>query len=118
MSDISKAIKVLEELAEIYRMEQSTDSYYATRYGIEALKEKEARDNPKPLTLEELKEQTGKWVWVLLLNKSVGALCCTKVWQIGDEFCYFCDNGHHRDFCLDDYGKTWLAYPYEPKEAR
>lgn len=81
---------------------------------IEALRAMEERDNPKPLTLDQLKERVGKPVWFKPVNNDEGW------WRVisrtepldGDAF-YFTDS-----YCWRNaYGKTWLAYDHEPKES-
>lgn len=81
-----------------------------------ALREKQERENPKPLTLEELKEHYRKSVyavsldgeeenqWGILRRSLCGSI---GIWNKRSEMALFVES---------DYGKTWLAYDYEPKE--
>lgn len=66
-------------------------------------RKKQERDNPKPLTLEELREIDGV-VWV----------CYPQVtfWTLTDKMC--CTR---YKFSSADYGKTWLAYRNKPTEV-
>lgn len=78
------------------------------------------RHNPKPLTLEELRERIGKPVWIEVKNEA--EYCEPSYWAIvGSEW----DNGE--GIALDDaytgdgaayylYDKTWLAYDYPPED--
>ena len=82
---------------------------------LAALREKEARENPEPLTLEELRHMDGEPVWIVAKHYRTFA----DVVQVmgrdkGDDFVGFkiChnlqENGH---------GKTWTAYRHKPKEG-
>jgi hypothetical protein len=83
---------------------------------IEALREKAERENPKPLTLEELKERVGKPVWIQkehygeykVFKKHHDSLnkYGKRYWFTDKEILFECH-----------YGETWLAYDYEPKGA-
>ena len=100
------------------RMKETVD--YALRYGIEppklqseieayamaieALKEKAERENPAPLTMDELVQMDGVPVWIRDKHSS------------GYEFSadaadYF--EGRNPK----EYGKTWTAYRHKPKEV-
>lgn len=76
----------------------------------EALLHQQERENPHPLTLEELKQMDGQPVWIVKNGEGgkwfifdVGVW--SKILYAGDKF------------NLDFYGETWLAYRYPPKEA-
>jgi hypothetical protein len=73
------------------------------KYILDLLMQEHKRENPQPLTLKELKERVGKPVWTVT-NGVVGS----GRWEIVD-FLYDC--------FTDSYGKTWIAYDHEPKEA-
>lgn len=83
----------------------------ALEMAITALREKAERENPQPLTLEELRGMIGKPVYV------VG--CGGGGWEIfeGCDDCGF--------WCADEsfysaggYDKSWTAYRHKPKEAQ
>lgn len=71
---------------------------------------------PKPLTLDELKQREGKPVWVKRINEECD-ICgdgwcvidfwsgCVNVWWFGSEV----EDTPNES----DYGKTWLAYDRE-----
>jgi len=68
-----------------------------------ALKEKQARENPKPLTVEQVKKRADKPYWhKSLIQKHEG-------WAILGEHIAKNPNDYH-------YGERWLAYDYEVKE--
>lgn len=83
---------------------------------LEALREKAARENPEPLTLEELRQMDGEPVWCRsCLNGRaewtiLRAVEMSKTWfvALGGATQGFGDK--------DTYGKTWLAYREKPKE--
>lgn len=91
-----------------------------TDMAIQALKEQEERENPKPLTLNELKQMEGEVVWVVVIDKE--AFCDPK-----DTFSEW---GHVRKSWVrlwdasradiitvshhfEDYNKTWIAYRHK-----
>lgn len=81
---------------------------------IEALCEKQERENPEPLTLAELREMDGEPVWIVAKHYRTFADVVQVMGQDkGDDFVGFkiChnlqENGH---------GKTWNAYRHKPKE--
>lgn len=88
---------------------------------LEALRAQQERENPKPLTLEELRERFGKPVWIDVIGNEEREPSLYAI--VGNEW----DEGDGidlHDLINDDgaayelYGKTWLAYDHEPKEAR
>ena len=68
------------------------------------------REDPKPLTLEELRQMDGEPVWIVWPDGRIKS----QWWIVGSL------EWHNMDFfdpytpC--DYGKTWLAYRHKPKE--
>ena len=92
------------------------DNVDAVRLSIVALKEKAARDDPRPLTLEELRQMDGEPVWVKADHYGTFAdVVRIHGKESGDAFvgvkiCYrLQENG---------YGKTWIAYRHKPKEVQ
>lgn len=81
--------------------------------GAAALRAQEERDNPKPLTIDELRQMDGEPVWI--------EGCCISAtrkteWALVFEAGGFCrtSNGNIAIFSL--YGTGWLAYRHKPKE--
>lgn len=76
-----------------------------------ALKKQYERDNHQPLTLAELKQMEGEPAWVIslitnkgwweLLNIQGGSIACRDGLRV-----------------FANYGNTWVAYAYEPKEEQ
>lgn len=85
----------------------------AVRAGKAALREKAERENPKPLTLEELRQMEGEPVFLVIENLDV------QRWAIldfsGDERTSF-QNGLR--FLNEVYGMTWICYRHKPKEVQ
>ncbi len=75
------------------------------------------RDNPKPLTIEELRQMNGEPVWVKPLNaaKDKGEWCVTDFYK--DSFDALIPGIDNTWYESKDYGKTWEAYRHKPKEA-
>jgi acyl-CoA reductase-like NAD-dependent aldehyde dehydrogenase len=66
MCDIDKAIEQYKDYQESGWSKSEVPNSYYLMLAIAALKEKQARENPKPLTLEQLKQREGKPVWVVV----------------------------------------------------
>ena len=89
---------------------------------LTALRDQQARENPKPLTLEELYqvEDEPLYLFCTVGNWKVNG------WHIVKPVNYL--DGAFKDLQLDNnesniidtfnYGKTWLAYRQKPKEAK
>lgn len=83
----------------------------AVRAGIAALEEKAEREDPKPLTLEELRQMDGEPIWLdgfewrisYGVSTFTGSLCL--------------ETGLGCRIPLDGYGETWFAYRHKPKEV-
>lgn len=88
------------------------------KIAIQALQEKAERENPKPLTLEQLKGK--KWkAWIYIKTNEMAAM--TSDWyRIFEPIIADFSVGYPGviwDLDFSDYGKTWSAYDHEPKEA-
>lgn len=87
---------------------QSND---ALRVALEALSAQLARENPQPLSLEELKARVGKPVFIAFpLDIEKGG------WRLYEGFSQKCAlfRGDYSLY-IDGYGKTWLAYDHQPQ---
>lgn len=62
----------------------------------------------KPLTLEELRKMDGKPVWILRTEDDSGWWAIVR---LGNDRA---NTEYGAYFMLSEYGKTWLAYSYEP----
>ena len=84
------------------------------KMALDALIEKQTREEQKALTLDELRQMAGEPVWV----QSPGVPEYGR-WAIvegvdttdGDKILYL-----HDDFTCHEYGRVWLAYRYKPRE--
>lgn len=91
---------------------------------IDALREKQERDNPKPLTLEQLRERNGKPVYIRTGEGNEGWGICERT---GDSF-MFGEFEPDSDFYNMTYNDpvghfglhvlSWLAYDHKPKEDK
>ncbi|WP_368234793.1 hypothetical protein [Anaerotruncus rubiinfantis] len=122
---IDKAVAIIQQSHDNAVRHELEDTI-GRRYGdiaqafamaLEALREKAARENPEPLTLEELRQMDGEPVWCCscLNGRSEWAILraveMSKTWfvALGGATQGFGDK--------DTYGKTWLAYREKPKEG-
>lgn len=80
-----------------------------------APREQEERENPTPLTLDELRQMAGEPVWIKLFDPD------EEFWALRNDWVDTRNPEpmillHGRWYLHDDYGKTWLAYRQKPKE--
>ena len=87
----------------------------AERMAIAALREKAEREDPKPLTLEELRQLEGQPVWIKAKHYGIKADVVRILGkEDGDAFIGFEINHRLQE---NGYGKTWIAYRHKPKEV-
>lgn len=93
-------------------------SFY--RDALEALREKVERENPEPLTLDELRQMDGEPVWIQNIKNPERSRWELMTYAIYSETikmyqvrtCFA-----QKLACIrwsDNYGKTWLAYRIKP----
>lgn len=83
-------------------------------YVRSALRAQQERENPKPLTLEELRERAGKYpVFCVDIEEDL-PFGTSREWAIEKVHEKLV---HRYVWRFDAYGKTWLAYGHEPKEG-
>ena len=109
LSAEEKAIEVIQELRKKYAANPETRYLMALIMAESALREKAERENPQPLTLEELKERVGKPVF-LMWKRGKQWPWEADGWVIDDEDDEYVDGWNYKN-----YGITWLAYDFEPK---
>lgn len=78
-----------------------------------AIREKAEREDPKPLTLEELRQTIGTPVYIVRYPSCIGEWaiftdCADYGFCCGDETFYFANS----------YGTRWKAYRHKPKEVK
>ena len=95
----------------------------ALNMAIAALQEKAERENPAPLTIEELRQMDGEPVWVAdLINQGHSGYCVIYVNKdslevYGDRFCSAYIPGIENTwYSFNTYEKKWIAYRHKPKE--
>lgn len=96
----------------------------ALNMAIAALQEKAERENPAPLTIEELRQMDDEPVWVTDPSEpAVSAYCtidvCTRFKEdrANDKYSEaMVPGGGFSYYQFDKYGKTWIAYRHKPKE--
>jgi hypothetical protein len=120
MTDTEKAIRQFELLRKLGYAGSELPSHDVLLKAENALRTQQERENPQPLTLEQLRERVGKPVWIDIIGymgnmTSEWGLVngCMKSIETSSGYALYYDDDDG-----DDYGKTWLAYDHEPKEAR
>jgi len=81
---------------------------------IAALREYSYHHNPRPLTLDELRERVGEPVWVVW-NEDHDYDGWDVLHSIGSTYAVF--YGWRTWMVLKEYGKAWAAYSHKPKEG-
>lgn len=114
MNEIEKAIETIKHISDIDTKYHLGISNYDLLTAIEALREKAEQENPKPLTLDELREMDGEPVWIV----ENGETKCGVVNLEGNCFekepVITLANGNF--YLLKEYnGKTWPAYRTRPE---
>lgn len=116
MDEIEKAIRFFEsdiEMNPLFTCKVNPDKtidYVAL--AIQALQEKAERDNPQPLTLEELKITEYKPKYIVSLDNSFKSRWSLENANFGEKF-YFGACSYLR---ISEYNKAWVAYDHEPKD--
>ena len=90
------------------RAEEVTDLYLIDKkFIMDAIREKQERENPKPLTIEELQQMNGEPVFIRKLDGD------QSFWMLA-----YPDVVSNRLGWLDyrNYGSAWVAYRHKPKE--
>lgn len=88
-----------------------TDLYLMDKaFVLDALREKAERENPKPLTIEELRQVNGEPVW---LDGFEWRVCYGTSTYRGSEYL---ETGMGCGIPLDGYGQSWFAYRHKPRE--
>jgi hypothetical protein len=93
-------------------------SIEADKAAISALREAAERENPQPLTLDELRKQDGRWIWIEHMESSCslkkpGEWLKLKSCNPNREHPYVDFEG--KAMCAIYYGKGWIAYDFEVK---
>ena len=116
---IEQAIKRIEVHMEVHRIGQYPHYHIgkALTMALDALREKAEREDPKPLTIEELRQMNGEPVWVEEFSGRID----TTGWALVEVD----DRGTYKGvpFVVDRYC-TWNVitrglhcYRYKPKES-
>lgn len=92
----------------------------------DALQEKAERDNPVPLTYDELLQMNDEVVWLEVLDESDRENPCESAWSqvwvanwMPPPVVYFWRFGNECEIDPNpnNYGKTWVCYRHKPKEG-
>ena len=117
MNEIERAIKDFEDFKAAGYTHSALPSSWNIELALAALRAQLARENPRPLTLDELRERDGKPVWCI---DGEGHSCYCLVNATNED----CIDNECGAWCFGFYGMTgdgenglhnmgWLAY--DPK---
>jgi hypothetical protein len=109
----AEAIKRIQDHMETHRIIEGHGLYIyeALDMAIAALREQEERENPKPLTAEELVQLKGEPVWIVWPDCRIA-----NKWWIVDSYDWHLMEFNDY-FMMRRYGETWIAYRHKPKEG-
>ncbi len=123
-----EAIAVINIMQAKYNQIRKSDiEFEAMEIAKEALREKAERENPKPLTLDELREMVGEPVYIVqLIDGKLNFDSELSRWDIltaiddddsdeDDPTAWFTEDENE---ILEDYDETWIVYRYKPKEEQ
>ena len=114
---IDEAIKAMQNIDLVLSV---TDSEHeAARMAISALRAQQERENPQPLTLEDLRGMDGEWVWAISSDPDLTVSAWAYI--VASQAHTLCEYKPDRllgnvQLDFENYGKTWLAYRSKPKE--
>ena len=125
MNDIEQAIgcvarakSMFQDFSSSKKRKHEYDKHFDV--ALQALQEKAERDNPQPLTIEQLRQMDGEPVWVKVLS---------PIGDVKDSwFLIDCENREvelinseeyllYPDELNYEYGNYYVAYKYKPKEG-
>lgn len=111
---IEEAIKRIRNHMEVHRIGQYPHIYIgeALTMAIAALQEKAERDDPKPLTLEELRQMDGESVWIVWPDGRIKS----QWWIVGSPDWYLMEFDDPIE--VKRYGTIWVAYRHKTKEVQ
>lgn len=108
---------IVNAVLEAARANDVTDLYLLDKtFILDAIREKKERENPKPLTIVELRQMNRQPVYVVPQDEFHDR----KYWE---EWCVLDSDEaippgiEYWSWALEDYGKTWTAYRHKPKPA-
>ena len=101
---------------------QAHIDHQAYTLALAALREKEARERPEALTIEQVldKLRTGDPIWLKIIHRDIAKwtfLVTRRKNASGNDVCVFWDYVEETWLDILDYTKTWLAYAHRPGEA-
>ena len=110
---IADAIKRINQHMSIHKIGQYPHILIAEalHMALDALREKAERDDPKPLTLEELRQMDGESVWIVWPDGRIKS----QWWIVKSPDWYLME--------FDDpiaekrYGSVWIAYRHKPRDV-
>ena len=89
---------------------EGSDTMLAFNMAMQALREKQEWENPKPLTLDELREVDGEPVWFEDDEEETNNGWC--IWSASHTRYWIDENKE-----IGNYGETWLVYRNKPGEV-
>lgn len=127
MNRIKKAISLQADMLALFvKINAAQENIDLLNLAVNALREKAERENPQPLTVEELREMAERCEPIYITriddetpifrgNKIVGGvLDKAAVMNVADHLPFMAIYGRNLTLAESDYGKTWLAYRTKP----
>ncbi len=122
MNKIKKAISLQADMLALFvKINAAQENIDLLNLAVNVLREKAERENPKPLTLEELQElidsdEEDIAIWIKFIDDDNYFIRALLDWD-GERgiFAIWHSGKNTADFPIEkNYGKTWLAYRTKP----
>lgn len=112
-NDIDKQRSILGEMQAMCIVKN--DWFFPIDIAEKALKQMQERDNPKPLTLAELKQMEGEPVWIKDYRTGLGEWHIVE--NVTTRYIRFSGICIEYGWLYENYLETWVAYAHKPKEG-
>lgn len=123
MNEIERAIELIRDADAFYLGDGNMKEQDVERLRtviLDSLRAELSRQENAPLTWEELKSMQGKAVYIKMLVDAPQYPSCWSIigesFMVGEtEHVEITDAHESESGSVEKYGKTWIAYRYEPK---
>lgn len=103
---------------QIWERLKMIEDVFGDEYDIDRLREKQQRENLRPLTLDELRKMDGQPVWgQRLISDKPGEWFIVRIVEMSATWFIACAGATQGFGDKDNYGDSWIAYRRPPEKA-